>query len=99
MSVDGAAFRRAAERLKQVADPTRLHALVLLGEEPRHVNALVRDLGLQSQPAVSHHLALLRAGRLVEPRREGKNNIYSLTNQGRAMVEAVRGLIEHESQG
>jgi DNA-binding transcriptional ArsR family regulator len=76
--------------LKQVSDPTRLQVLMLLAEKERNVGGLCADLGNQSQPAVSHHLALLRHGRLIEPRREGKNNVYSLTEQGRKLAETVR---------
>ena len=32
----------------------------------------------QSQPAISHHLALLRESGLVDMRREGKHNFYRL---------------------
>ena len=32
----------------------------------------------QSQPAVSHHLAFLRVSGLIELRREGKHNFYSV---------------------
>jgi hypothetical protein len=38
-------------------------------------------------------LALLRHGRLIDPRRNGKNNIYSLTDTGRALVAAVKGFV------
>ncbi len=86
--------RRVAELLKQVSDPTRLQVLMLLGERERNVSELCADLGTQSQPAVSHHLALLRHGRLIEPRRAGKHNYYGLTDAGRelsAIVAAVVG--------
>ena len=82
--------RQAATLLKQAADPTRLQVLLLLAERERNVSTLSADLGQQSQPAVSHHLALLRHGRLIEPRRQGKNNVYSLTDEGRKLTEAVR---------
>ena len=65
-------IRRVADLLKQVSDPTRLQVLMLLSEKERNVSELCTDLGSQSQPAVSHHLALLRHGRLIEPRRSGK---------------------------
>ena len=73
-----AEIRRVAELLKQVSDPTRLQVLMLLSEKERNVTELCADLGTQSQPAVSHHLALLRHGRLIEPRRSGKHNFYAL---------------------
>ena len=67
-----AEIRRVADLLKQVSDPTRLQVLMLLNEKERNVSELCAELGMQSQPAVSHHLALLRHGRLIEPRRSGQ---------------------------
>jgi ArsR family transcriptional regulator len=61
-----------------LADETRLRILRLLVEaEEYHVRALCDKLG-QSQPAVSHHLALLRTAGLIECRRQGKHNFYRL---------------------
>ncbi|MBS0211401.1 MAG: metalloregulator ArsR/SmtB family transcription factor [Planctomycetes bacterium] len=63
---------------KLLSDETRLRILYFLTRRPElHVRALC-DLLEQSQPAVSHHLALLRAARLVSLRREGKHNFYSI---------------------
>ena len=63
---------------KLLADETRLKILFFLGRERElHVSALCERLG-QSQPAVSHHLALLRVAGLIEPRRDGKHNFYSI---------------------
>lgn len=84
-----AEIRRVAELLKQVSDPTRLQVLMLLSERERNVTELCADLGSQSQPAVSHHLALLRHGRLIEPRRSGKHNYYALTEAGRELAQVV----------
>jgi DNA-binding transcriptional ArsR family regulator len=84
-----AEIRRVAELLKQVSDPTRLQVLMLLSEKERNVSELCADLGTQSQPAVSHHLALLRHGRLIEPRRSGKHNFYALTEAGRELAHVV----------
>jgi len=85
--------RQAADLLKQVSDPTRLQVLMLLSEKERNVSQLCSDLGTQSQPAVSHHLALLRHGRLIEPRRSGKHNFYYLTDAGRDLAEVVYEII------
>lgn len=63
---------------KLLADETRLKILMyLMREGELHVSALCDRLG-QSQPAVSHHLALLRQAGMIEPRRDGKHNFYSI---------------------
>src|SRR6516165_912739 len=89
-----AEIRRVAELLKQVSDPTRLQILMLLTEKERNVSELCTDLGTQSQPAVSHHLALLRHGRLIEPRRDGKHNFYGLTETGKELADLVKMLVD-----
>jgi len=88
-----AEIRRVAELLKQVSDPTRLQVLMLLSDKERNVTELCADLGSQSQPAVSHHLALLRHGRLIEPRRAGKHNFYALTDAGRQLAQVVNSVV------
>ena len=84
--------RRASVLLKHVSDPTRLQVILILADGERHVGALCAQLS-QSQPAVSHHLALLRHGGIIAPRRQGKNNFYSLTPTGEDLARVVEGLI------
>ncbi len=84
--------RRASILLKHVSDPTRLQVILILSEGERHVGALCDQLS-QSQPAVSHHLALLRHGGIISPRRAGKNNFYSLTEVGTSLSKVVESLI------
>jgi len=84
--------RRASILLKHVSDPTRLQVILILAEGERHVGALCAQLS-QSQPAVSHHLALLRHGGIIAPRRQGKNNFYSLTDTGTDLAVVVKGLM------
>jgi DNA-binding transcriptional ArsR family regulator len=84
--------RRASILLKHVSDPTRLQVILILSEGERHVGALCAQLS-QSQPAVSHHLALLRHGGVIAPRRHGKNNFYSLTDTGAALADVVKNLM------
>ena len=63
---------------KLLSDETRLRILYYLTQRSElHVRALC-DLLHESQPAVSHHLALLRVAGLIERRREGKHNFYGL---------------------
>jgi DNA-binding transcriptional ArsR family regulator len=84
--------QRAAILLKQVSDPTRLQVILLLAEGEKHVGALCDDLN-QSQPAVSHHLALLRHGSIISPRRQGKNNFYGLTDAGEKLAAVVKEIM------
>jgi len=58
-----------------LSDPTRLGVLKMLAAGPRNVTALCAGLGLK-QPTISHHLGLLRMGRLVTGTRKGKSVVY-----------------------
>jgi ArsR family transcriptional regulator len=72
------AVRELAQVFKLLSDETRLRILFYLAQNNElHVTDLCTRLG-QSQPAVSHHLALLRVSGLIESRREGKHNFYSV---------------------
>jgi DNA-binding transcriptional ArsR family regulator len=84
--------QRAAVLLKQVSDATRLQVILMLAQGERHVGALCEGLN-QSQPAVSHHLALLRHGGIIVPRRQGKNNFYALTETGKELAKVVKNVI------
>jgi ArsR family transcriptional regulator len=76
--VPEAAVKDLVKVFKLLSDETRMRILMFLTRTPElHVRALCELLG-QSQPAVSHHLALLRAAEIIELRREGKHNYYRL---------------------
>ena len=85
-------MHRAANLLKQVSDPTRLQVISLLAEGERHVGALCSQFNM-SQPALSHHLALLRVGGIVDRRRQGQNNFYSLTETGFRLSSICKGMV------
>lgn len=75
---------------KLLSDETRLRILhYLMQQEELNVRTLCELLG-QSQPAVSHHLALLRVAGLIDCRRDGKHNFYRIVS-GRLqqMVETM----------
>ena len=77
-AVSDQAVRDLAQVFKLMSDETRLRILLYLADSGElHVTDLCRRLG-QSQPAVSHHLALLRVSGLIEARRAGKHNFYSV---------------------
>lgn len=91
--LEGASARQLAQWFRLLADETRLQVLHFLMQRPElHVRALC-DLLEQSQPAVSHHLGLLREAGLLACRREGKHNYYRLASQHlREILETVLGL-------
>ena len=67
-----------AQLFKLLADETRLQILYyLMQTDELNVRTFCRLL-TQSQPAVSHHLALLREAGVIECRRDGKHNFYRL---------------------
>jgi ArsR family transcriptional regulator, arsenate/arsenite/antimonite-responsive transcriptional repressor len=70
---------------KLLSDPSRLKIVLALAEYGEmHVSALCEMLAQSepatkfSQPAVSHHLTLMRMIGLVGFRRDGKHNYYHL---------------------
>ena len=74
--VSRAAFGDRAQGFGLLSDPTRLGILALIAKGPKDVTALSKALG-SKQPAVSHHLGLLRMGRLVISTRQGKSVVYT----------------------
>ncbi len=66
-----------ADKLKLLADTTRLAVLESLMDKPKRVGELMELLGVE-QSLMSHHLALLREAGLVESVREGKSVLYQL---------------------
>ena len=59
-----------------LSDPNRLGILKMLAGGPKNVTALCDGLR-QKQPTISHHLGLLRMGRLVIGTRKGKSVVYA----------------------
>ena len=82
-----------AGRLRLAAHPLRLRILGHLGRHPgRCVCDLAADLGME-QPAVSHHLGVLRTAGLVLPRREGARVEYEIEPRGASALLASLGAV------
>ena len=69
-----------AELFKVFGDSTRIRILYALFEAELCVCDIAQLLGL-TQSAVSHQLRVLKASRLVKPRRDGKTVFYSLADE------------------
>jgi ArsR family transcriptional regulator len=72
-------FRNELAHLcKMLSDANRLRIIFyLLNEAELNVTEFCQRLD-QSQPAVSHHLALLKQAGILSVRRDGKHNFYSV---------------------
>ncbi len=73
------------EKLRVLADPTRLAVVERLLTGPRSVSELNVDLDLESS-LMSHHLRVLRKAKLVQSHRKGKSVIYELSPEVMAHV-------------
>jgi len=69
-----------AETFKVLSDPTRVRILYALSRAELCVCDLSALLGMR-ESAVSHHLRLLRALKLVKYRKEGRMAYYSLDDE------------------
>jgi DNA-binding transcriptional ArsR family regulator len=86
-------FKLQADVLKTLANSRRLEIIHLLAEGPSEVNRLAEALGI-SQPNVSQHLAVLRAGGIVEAERDGREMHYRLSDPEIIVAcETMRGVL------
>jgi DNA-binding transcriptional ArsR family regulator len=63
-----------SDRLRVLAEPTRVHILIQLLSAPATVMGIARTLRM-SQPTVSGHLKILRNAGLIQPRRFGTRTV------------------------
>ena len=77
------------DKLKLLADPTRLAVLEALMDHPKQVHELI-DLLQVEQSLLSHHLALLRGAGMVQANRKGKSVQYQL-------MQGVSGTFKEKS--
>ncbi len=81
-----------ADLYKLFGDGTRLRILTLLGSEELCVFDIARLLSM-TDSAVSHQLRILKQGKLIRSRREGKNVVYSLADDHVQLL--IRTGLEH----
>ena len=82
---------QAAELLKLIANPTRIHIVVLLAEQPSlNVLALQKQLGIE-QALLSMNLNKMKVRGVLTSQRKGKEVHYSLADA--SLLEAIRIII------
>ena len=93
-SLDGARTMELADRLKALADPTRLRMLDLLAEQSEAlcVCEITSQFDLH-QPTISHHLRILREAGLIQGEKRGVWSYYWLTEEGARIAPLLRTLV------
>lgn len=88
-----------ANTFKALSDSTRAQIVYLLTQQELNVNRICDAVGV-SQSTVSHHLAKLRAIRLVKTRREGTQIFYSVDDSHvAALFREALWHLDHVRQG
>lgn len=86
-----------ADVFSLLGDAARLRILIALASGTRRVGELARITG-SSDSAVSHALRLLRAHRIVEARRSGREAHYALSDSHvRALLELALDHVGHST--
>jgi DNA-binding transcriptional ArsR family regulator len=89
----------AAEVLRHLADPTRLHLLRLLTAGEQDVGTLAAQVAA-SRSSVSQHLGRLRLAGLVRARRAGRRMVYRITSDHlSALVDEALEFADHAVRG
>ena len=78
-------FQAVAEIFKQLGDTTRIRIFWLLCHCEECVSNIAAAVDM-SDPAVSHHLRMLRGSGLIISRREGKEVYYKLADTQQAQL-------------
>lgn len=93
-ATDGEEAFQLAELLRALGDPTRLRILSVLGTACVPVGTIATAAGLR-QPAVSHHLRVLRDRGVVRAERRGAYVYYCAASAAlHPVIEAARALLE-----
>lgn len=83
------------DRIKAVAEPTRLRIVELCAQGELAVSELTDILG-QSQPRVSRHLKVLSDAGIIAPMREGNWTFYRLERDPPDIAGQILGLLDRD---
>ncbi len=85
-----------AEMFRLMSDPTRLKIILACLDGPAAVGEMAERLGI-SASLVSHHLRLLRAARLLQAERRGRQVFYVVGDEHiRSMLS---DMVDHVAEG
>ena len=87
--LDAEAAAEAAEAARALSNPTRLTLAVVLARAGEECVCDLSWVMERAENLISHHLRVLRQAGLVSSRREGKMVLYSMTDDGMALIDSV----------
>jgi ArsR family transcriptional regulator, lead/cadmium/zinc/bismuth-responsive transcriptional repressor len=93
-TLDQAVAEAAAVRARALGDATRMLIALALREGAELCVCDLAWIAGRAENLVGHHLRALRLAGLAESRREGKIVFYSLTEQGRELLDAHLSAME-----
>jgi DNA-binding transcriptional ArsR family regulator len=95
----GSALRRArldadaaellAERYRALSDPLRLSLALALDPDRELCVCDLSWIAQRPQNLASHHMKVLKRAGIVSARKQGKMTMYSLTEQGRRLIDST----------
>jgi ArsR family transcriptional regulator, lead/cadmium/zinc/bismuth-responsive transcriptional repressor len=85
--------RVLAAGFRALGDPTRLTIALALQATDELCVCDLAWIVERAENLVSHHLRALRAAGLADYRRDGKMALYSLTEQGQALLDTLVGKV------
>ncbi|WP_397572709.1 ArsR/SmtB family transcription factor [Silanimonas sp.] len=85
-----------AEMFRLMSDPTRLRIILACLDAPVSVGDMAEGLGL-SASLVSHHLRLLRAARLLQADRRGRQVFYVVGDSH--IRSMLTDMVDHVAEG
>lgn len=85
-----------AEMFRLMSDPTRLSIILACLEAPVPVGEMAERLGI-SASLVSHHLRLLRAARLLQAERRGRQVFYVVNDSH--IRRMLTDMVDHVAEG
>ncbi|WP_237214772.1 ArsR/SmtB family transcription factor [Falsiroseomonas oryziterrae] len=85
-----------AEMFRLMSDPTRLRIILACLDAPVPVGEMAEQLGI-SASLVSHHLRLLRAARLLQAGRRGRQVFYVVGDSH--IRSMLTDMVDHVAEG
>jgi DNA-binding transcriptional ArsR family regulator len=86
-------IKEISELLKVLANENRLSIVCYLIEKPMTVSELHEKLDHVTQPALSQHLAMLKASRILDSSKSGLAITYSIRDK--RIINIIRALREN----